>query len=45
VLERIKANSTQPPSRIVAKKMRGEAMRCFVKRDCNNYRDDPEVAR
>ena len=42
VFERIKTNATEPPSRVVTKKMRRETVRCFVKRDGCNDRDDPD---
>ena len=42
VLQRIEADASKPPCGVVAKKMRDEAMRRFMKGDSEDHRDGPD---
>jgi hypothetical protein len=42
VFERIETDPTKPPSRIVAKQMCHKTVRCLVKSNGDDYRDNPD---
>jgi hypothetical protein len=42
VFQRIEADAPKPPCRVVAEKMRDEAVRGFMKGDGDNHRNDPD---
>ena len=39
MLDRIEADESQPPRRVVAKKIHNEAVRCLMEGDRDDYRD------
>src|SRR5262249_24318798 len=42
VPDRIEGDASEPPSRVVAQQMRDEAVRCLMKGDSDDHRDDPD---
>jgi len=42
VVDRIEADTSEPPCGVIAKKVRDKSMRRFMKRDGDDHRDDPD---